>query len=127
MPTGNGITADTPVNLVVGAGVLLRELTLAICLGVQLLRPRRELLRPGGVGVGLLPVPGGLRAQPVALRLLFRRAPAEEHHGQRHHGDDGDDEYDDLDGVHAYLTFRCVLAALRRRGGRSRGSPKPAG
>lgn len=25
MPTGNGITADTPVNLVVGAGVLLRE------------------------------------------------------------------------------------------------------
>jgi len=24
MPTGNGITADTPVNLVVGAGVLLR-------------------------------------------------------------------------------------------------------
>lgn len=25
MPTGNGITADTPVNLVVGAGVLLRN------------------------------------------------------------------------------------------------------
>jgi hypothetical protein len=25
MPTGTGITADTPVNLVVGAGVLLRE------------------------------------------------------------------------------------------------------
>src|SRR4029079_3103309 len=24
MPTGNGITADTPVNLVVGAGALLR-------------------------------------------------------------------------------------------------------
>ena len=25
MPTGNGITADTPVNLVVGAGVLIRN------------------------------------------------------------------------------------------------------
>lgn len=25
MPTGNGITADTPVNLTIGAGVLLRE------------------------------------------------------------------------------------------------------
>src|SRR6476660_2393092 len=25
MPTGNGITADTPVNLVVGAGVLIRD------------------------------------------------------------------------------------------------------
>lgn len=25
MPTGNGITADTPVNLVVGAGVLLKD------------------------------------------------------------------------------------------------------
>lgn len=25
MPSGNGITADTPVNLVVGAGVLLRD------------------------------------------------------------------------------------------------------
>lgn len=25
MPTGNGITADTPINLVVGAGVLLRN------------------------------------------------------------------------------------------------------
>lgn len=25
MPTGNGITADTPINLVVGAGVLLRD------------------------------------------------------------------------------------------------------
>lgn len=25
MPTGNGITSDTPVNLVVGAGVLLRD------------------------------------------------------------------------------------------------------
>jgi hypothetical protein len=25
MPTGNGITADTPINLVVGAGVMLRD------------------------------------------------------------------------------------------------------
>src|SRR5690348_11268726 len=25
MPTGNGLTADTPVNLVVGAGVLIRN------------------------------------------------------------------------------------------------------
>ncbi len=57
-----------------GLGMLRGKSGFALCLGLQLLRARRELLCLGGVGVGLLAMPGGLGREPLALGPLLRRA-----------------------------------------------------